>query len=232
MGEDWEISQSANVAMSEQLIAPPFLFRFSIPCLFTKKAWSTEGVQLDTRFRLPSFQSALGAGPQFADLRLAWRNDGIVFHLQVRGKKQSPWCRESRLDDSDGLSLWIDTRDTQSIHRAGRFCHRFVFLPQGEGAKLERPVAELLNIHRAKENPKQPQRGALQVRSERRVDGYLMQGFIPATAMTGYDPTEHLRLGFYYAVTDRELGWQTFSLGAEYPFQSDPSLWGTLELVS
>jgi hypothetical protein len=68
--------------------------------------------------------------------------------------------------------------------------------------------------------------------SERRVDGYLMQGFIPATAMTGYDPAEHPRLGFYYAVTDRELGWQTFSLGAEYPFQSDPSLWGTLELVS
>ena len=171
--------------MSEQLIAPPFLFRFCIPCLSTKKAWSTEGVQLDTRFRLPSFQSALGAGPQFADLRLAWRNDGVLFHLQVRGKKQSPWCRESRLDDSDGLSLWIDTRDTQTIHRAGRFCHRFVFLPQGEGAKLERPVAELLNIQRAKENPKQPPRGALQVRSERRVDGYLMQGFIPATAMTG-----------------------------------------------
>ena len=70
------------------------------------------------------------------------------------------------------------------------------------------PVAELLNIHRAKENPKQPVRGALKVRSERRVDGYLMEGFIPATAITGYDPAEHPRLGFYYAVTDRELGWQ------------------------
>ena len=217
--------------MTEQLIASPFLFRFSIPCLRTKKSWSNDGIRLDANYSLPSFQSELGDGPRFADLRLAWSDEGMFFQLQVRDKRQSPWCRESRLDDSDGLSLWIDTRDTQTIHRASRFCHRFVFLPQGEGAKLEGPVAELLNIHRAKDNPKQPARGALKVRSERRVDGYLMQGHIPADTMTGFDPAEHPRLGFYYAVTDRELGWQTFSLGAEFPFQTDPSLWGSLELV-
>jgi hypothetical protein len=27
------------------------------------------------------------------------------------------------------------------------------------------------------------------------------------------------------------LGWQTFSVGNEFPFQEDPSVWGTLELV-
>jgi hypothetical protein len=32
-------------------------------------------------------------------------------------------------------------------------------------------------------------------------------------------------------VIDRELGWQTFNVGPEFPFQDDPSLWGTLELV-
>jgi hypothetical protein len=41
---------------------------------------------------------------------------------------------------------------------------------------------------------------------------------------------DHTRLGFNYAVIDRELGWQTFSLGQEYPIREDPSLWGTLEL--
>jgi hypothetical protein len=30
---------------------------------------------------------------------------------------------------------------------------------------------------------------------------------------------------------DRELGWQTFTVGRELPFAEDPSLWGTLDLV-
>ena len=38
-------------------------------------------------------------------------------------------------------------------------------------------------------------------------------------------------LGFTYFVFDRELGQQYFSMGSEFPFASDPSLWGTLELV-
>lgn len=218
--------------MTEQLITPTFLFRFSVPCRSIAKPWDKEkGLTLTPKYGLPSFDSELGDSRQFGDLRMAWSEAGLFFNLAVRGKKQAPWCRESRLDESDGLTLWIDTRDTHNVHRASRFCHQFVFLPQGEGAKQMNPVAELLNIHRARDNPKQPPRGALKVRSQKRVDGYLMQGFIPADCITGYYPNDHSKLGFYYLIADRELGWQTLALGTEYPFQTDPSLWGTLELI-
>jgi hypothetical protein len=63
------------------------------------------------------------------------------------------------------------------------------------------------------------------------VDGYLLRAHIPARAITGFDPSEQPRLGFTYAVTDRELGWQTFTVGSEFPFPSDPTLWGSLELL-
>jgi hypothetical protein len=124
----------------------------------------------------------------------------------------------------------IDTRNTQSIHRASQFCHRFVFLPQGDGRLLGDPVAQLAEINRAKEQPKPVSPERLKKLSEKRIDGYLMQAFIPADAITGFDPNEHPRLGFSYAVTDREMGWQTFSLDPSFPFLSDPSLWGTLVL--
>lgn len=218
--------------MSEQLIAPTFLFRFKVPCHKIGKKWTkTKGLDLAPKYAVPSFAADLTEGKQFADLRMAWNDQGIVFNVKVAGKKQATWCRDSRLEESDGLTVWIDTRDTHSVHRASRFCHQFIFLPHGEGSKQQNPVAELLNINRAKDNPKQPPRGSLQVRSEKRADGYLMHGFIPGDALTGWDPAEHTKLGFYYAVMDRELGWQTLSLGSEYPFQTDPSLWGTLELV-
>jgi hypothetical protein len=188
-------------------------------------------VELGPEHALPSLHAELDDGPRFADLRMGWSERGLGLNLRVSGKKQPPWCRDARLQDSDGLSLWIDTRNTQTIHRAGRFCHYFIFLPQGGGARFEQPVAALETIERAREHPRRVDREAMPCLGQQRVDGYFLQAFIPAKCITGYEPAEHPRLGFSYAVTDRELGWQTFSLGSEYPFGSDPSLWGTLELV-
>jgi hypothetical protein len=58
--------------------------------------------------------------------------------------------------------------------------------------------------------------------------GYLLAAHIPAAALTGFDSDEHPRLGFSYAVI--EHGWQTFTVGPEFPFVEDPSLRGELEL--
>ncbi len=214
----------------ERLLTPTFLFRFSVPCLYRRSTWSANGVQLEPRFRVPSFGELEGKR-LFADTRAAWNKSGFTFTVRVEGKKQAPWCRASRIEDSDGLQVWIDTRDTHTIHRASRYCHRFFFLPAGDGQRMQSPVARWMPIQRAREEPKPVPADSLQVRSERRVDGYILEAHIAANALTGFDPDEHTQLGFTYAIKDRELGWQTFSVGPEFPFESDPSLWGTLELV-
>ena len=216
--------------MSEPLIAPTFLFRFSVPCQYQEQLWTDGGVQLPESCRLPSF-GELEERPLFADVRAGWNETGLAFTVRVESKKQLPWCRDSRLDDSDGLQVWIDTRNMQTVHRAGRFCHRFVFLPGGNGPKLEQPFADQLLIHRARENARPIRPDQLGVRSEKRVDGYILEGFLPAEVLTGFEPADHQAIGFTYAVLDRELGWQTFTVGSEFRFQEDPSLWGTLELV-
>jgi hypothetical protein len=92
-------------------------------------------------------------------------------------------------------------------------------------------VAEWLPINRAREQPRPVRPGCLQARCQPRPDGYLLEALIPAEALTGFDPAEHPRLGFTYAVVDRELGQQTFGVGSPMPYQEDPSLWATLELV-
>jgi hypothetical protein len=214
----------------EALISPTMLFRFSAPCFYTDERWAASGIKLSERHRLPCFAELGGATP-FADVRLAWSEGGIALNVAVRGKQQPPWCRDSRIDDSDGVQLWIDTRNTQNIHRAGRFCHRFAFLPIGSGRKLDEPVAVLLAINRAKESPREIEPGALKIRCQRAADGYCLEGFIHAAALTGFNPAEQPAIGFSYAVIDRELGWQTFSVGPELPFVDDPSLWGTVEFI-
>ncbi len=215
---------------SGELLPSPFLFRFSVPCGYRVGKWPAKNQQLPQTHLIPSFQELEGRRV-FADLRMAWNEEGLAFSVTVRGKKQTVWCRENRLEDSDGLRLWLDTRDTHTVHRATRFCHQFVFLPTGGGGTSNRAVARLVPINRAREPAAPVLPGELPIRAELHEGGYSLQGQVPASALTGFDPEDHPRLGFFYAVVDRELGWQTLSLGPEFPIQEDPSLWGTLELV-
>ncbi len=216
--------------MSEPLLPTRFLFRFAASCLYDAGLGAQAPSELGPEHRLPSLGELEGQR-SFADVRAAWSEAGLGFSVRVEGKRHPNWCREGKLEDSDALQVWIDTRDTHNIHRASRFCHRFIFLPGGGGRNFEEPVADQLLVDRARENANPIRPGQLRVANEKRVGGYVLSAFIPAAALTGLNPADHPRLGFTYFVFDRELGQQYFSLGSEFPFASDPSLWGTLELV-
>ena len=221
---------SSESAKTANLIDPTFLFRFEIELKKTELDWTNKGLKLPEPCRLPAF-GALGGRPLFADVRVGWDPTGIGINVSVAGKRQLPWCRETRLDESDGFHLWIDTRCSPNIHRATQYCHRFLFMPAGGGGKREKPVATLVEINRARSNPRPVPRDTLLVKSLPRHDGYEISGFIPAKAMTGFDPAGSPRVGFYYAVVDRELGWQPLSIGPEYPVTDDPSLWAEAVMV-
>lgn len=217
------------------LIAPRFLFRFAVPVARHEPIWKTGGVELDDSYRLLNL-AELDAGTidrerSFADVRMAWAPEGLLFNVRVAGKKQPPWCRESRLDESDGLHVWIDTRATMNIHRASRYCHRYAFSPAGAGRGNAEPVADQLLVNRARENARPIRPRELQVASKVTKTGYGLAAFVPAVALGGYDPQQHRQLGFTYAVFDRELGIQTFATGPAFPFDEDPTCWALVELV-
>jgi hypothetical protein len=217
------------------LLAPRFLFRFSVPLRRKQPIWGPTGVELDESYRLPDL-ATLDAGTanherSFADVRMAWDAAGVAITLSVSGKKQPVWCRESRLEDSDGLVVWIDTRATHNIHRASKFCHSFVFLPAGGGRNSTEPLADQMLINRARENARPVRPRELQAASKLHKEGYDLAAFVPAVALGGYDPSNHRALGFTYAVIDRELGLSTFATGPAFPFGEDPSCWATLELT-
>ena len=236
--------------MTNPLLPTRFLFHFSAPCRYRDPLWTEEGADLDEQYRLIGL-AELEERPAPAEVRAAWSEAGLAFTVRVEGKRQPPWCRAARPEDSDGLQIWIDTRDVHNVHRAGHFCHRFLFLPLEKGVRTIFPgregsrgafsgrnssdpflpaAAEWLPINRAREQPNPIRPGLLQARCQQRSDGYILDALIPAEALTGFDPGEHPRLGFTYAVMDRELGEQTFGVGSPMPYQEDPSLWATLEL--
>ncbi|MFK7765945.1 MAG: hypothetical protein AB8B55_01800 [Mariniblastus sp.] len=205
------------------------LFRFRIACKkFTGK--------FNTKFSLPDEYALPNLGEfenqnKFADVRTAWNDDGVFIAAEITGKQQSLWCRETQLLDSDGIQIWIDTRDTHNVHRASKFCHWFVLLPMGGGPKNEAPFGSMLKINRTKDDSPTINRHKVEIHSKTTKDGYKLTAFIPGKCLNGWDANEHRNLGFNFAVVDRELGWQTLAIGPELPITEDPSLWQTLTLV-
>ncbi len=165
----------------------------------------------------------------FASWRCGWSAAGLYFNSEVRQKKMALWCRPQSLLESDSLQLWIDTRATQNVHRATRYCHWFLVLPTGSSPGSP-PLASMLKINRAKEDSPAINRGKLQVERQLFSDGYSLSVFIPAVCLNGWDPAEHSTLGLFVATLDREFGWQTLGVGADLPFAEDPSLWCSARL--
>lgn len=215
------------------LLPAPFLFRLTYTCPHVKNMPREDD---DRLLDLPSHCRSdnlpeLSDRKNFADVRLAWNELGLGFQVEVKGKDQPITGDASRPRSSDGAFLWIDTRDTRTIHRASRYCHQFCFLPTGGGPERDLPVVNQLTIHRAMADAPLAQPEQIPFLSKSTKSGYVLEAFLPAAALSGFDPENNPRLGFFWWVHDLELGSQTLGLGNEFPFWEDPSLWSVLELV-
>jgi hypothetical protein len=83
----------------------------------------------------------------------------------------------------------------------------------------------------AKEDPSMTRAALLRATSRPTAGGYELDVWIPAECLQGYDRDSNPLLGFYYVVRDAELVEQFLTVGREFPFDHDPSLWSTLELT-
>lgn len=216
------------------LLPHRFLFRVAYPCRYVKDMPRAEGdelLDLPEECRIDNF-AAMDEQRNYADVRLAWHELGIGLQVEVKGKQQPLQGEIARPRGSDGVTLWIDTRDARTSHRASRYCHQFHFLPTGGGPDHDEPALVQAKINRALQDAPLSPPNEVPFRVTHTRKGYLLEAFLPAVVLQGFDPEQNPRLGFYYAVRDAELGEQVLSVGADFPYWEDPSLWSVLELVS
>ncbi|QGJ69686.1 Hypothetical protein PBC10988_13680 [Planctomycetales bacterium 10988] len=205
-----------------------FFFRFAVPCFHVEKLDLAKTQALSEAYRLPEFGTLEGA-PEFVDLRAGWSETGLGFCLRLTGKRSLPWCRSTRLEESDGLQLLLDMRPSPGVKRATRYCQRFIALPEGKGKSQKAPILETAPVARAKAEPPEIDSSLLEITSKSISGGYQLAIFLPAAILSGFAPEETPQVGFQYYLQDRELGEWTFTAGDPFPFAEDPSLWGQLD---
>ena len=214
-----------------------FLFRYTIPITHVKSIPKRGGqlLNLSKSHSLPSF-SELDGETDFADIRMGWNAKGIGISIAIKNKKRAFQCDTRDPAESDGLQVWIDTRNTQSIHRASRFCHHFCLLPSGFGKDRKQPAVIQLPIARAREEASIADPSEFRILTKPNASGYSLEAWMPAETLVGFDSAcgdnrQNPLIGFYYCARDQERGEQFLGVGREFPFAQDPSLWSTLELV-
>lgn len=209
-----------------------FLFRYLIPVrrIDGLPRHNAGLLALPADASLPNFGALDGAKP-FGVVRVAWNRNGFGISVEVIGKKMPFACDPKEPTESDGLQIWFDTRSTQTIHRASRFCHHFCLLPAGVGKRGEDPCAAQMSIALAREDAPRAKAASIRVERTDLKGGYRLEAWFSSDALHGYEPESNPKLGFYYSLRDAELGEQNLIVGRELPFAHDPSLWATLDLT-
>ncbi|TWT58805.1 hypothetical protein KOR42_21910 [Thalassoglobus neptunius] len=215
------------------LLPASFLFRYSIPVKRIDRLPRAKApvLKLPKSCEIP-FPSEMDDVPQFAKLAMAWNSEGLALAVTVSGKTDWPNCSPDAPHSADRIQIWFDTRDTQNIHRASRYCHRFVLLPIGEGSDGMEPFLKQVPVPRASEDAPDIDIDSVLLESEADQSGYRVAVWFPTESLQGFDPETYSRLGFYITVHDDEHGQQVFTLGDDFPYESDPSMWASLELDS
>jgi hypothetical protein len=220
--------------MTTKLLLPQtFWFRFALPCRkWESMALTTDSgrlIDLPEAAALPDMHE-LDGQPSWAQVRVGWNLKGLGITVVTEG--DSPIRLER--DRPEGFALvqfWVDTRDTRNVSRATRFCHRFVARLDPAKARGELKVQfEQKPIARAIADPPMSRADVLDASARISQTGWLLDVFLPAEALHGFDPETNRRLGFAYQVSDYIRDDQFLGVGREFPVGENPSLWATLEL--
>lgn len=213
------------------LLPQPFWFRVAHSARRVEAIPRAKGRLLDlTEAEELVDVGALDGGERVVRVRAAWNDRGLGFGFEHTAKVGEISPRPNLTTGLDVVQLWVDTRDTRTVHRATRFCHRFaVAIHRTVGRALD-AVVTTRPIARALADPPTAHASAIQARVDRTVGGWRLEVFLPAEALQGFDPAENRRLGLAWQVTDPDRGELYSGVGRDFPVGEDPSLWATLVL--
>jgi hypothetical protein len=221
--------------MTRPLIPQAFWFRIAVPAPrideIPRADASPRLLDLPAACALPDFKELEGRAP-WAQVRLGWNLQGLGLMVLAEGVSESQLAPD-RPEGFAEVQFWIDTRDTRDVSRATRFCHRYVarlkLAVAGTKRKLKVSIRQQPIARAVADAPLCPSE-IIASRAELNRSGWVLEVFLPAAAMNGFDPESNRRLGLAYQVADHVRDDQFLGVARDFPIGENPSLWATLEL--
>jgi hypothetical protein len=163
----------------------------------------------------------------FGRVAVGWSPQGLAFAVAVQ-LPRSPEVDPEHPFRSDGIEIWIDTRDSRVARRPTRFCHHFLFLAGGRGPQGRPPAIAELNpggVKRPQDMADLRRIRATLRRGPAERPGYVLEFLLPPEVLTGFAPVEATSIGLGYRLRSPALGVQDLAFGEAFPLWRNPSLW-------
>jgi hypothetical protein len=226
-------SAQDRTVTTKPLLPQTFWFRIAANCPRVEdfprldNPWAL--LDLPASCALPEL-AQLDGRKSWAEVRVGWNARGLGIAIRADGVADLQ-LQPDRPEGFANAHLWVDTRDSRNVSRATRFCTRFGAHLSVRGAKKQltvevgrRPIA------RATAEPPVFPDGLINSRSELSRAKWMLELFLPAQVLHGFDPETNRRLGFAYQIADHVREDQFLGVGRDFPLGENPSLWSTLEL--
>ena len=179
---------------------------------------------------VPDLMHLRGVRP-FARVFFGWDYDNLYFALDVTEKRKPVEVHTRQPWRGDCIEVWIDTRNDKTQRRYTEHCHHFFFVPKGRRNKPElatacdwkepgSPISDTIFDH-----------PDIEIAAIIEKRGYSLEARIPRSVIHTYDPINYPLIGFNYHINDIDRRSQWWSCGQDFPRHTDPSTWGTVELI-
>lgn len=175
--------------------------------------------------RLPDL-SGLHGGASFARAWAGWHPDGLALRFHV-DSGQPPWARRDAPYRSDGVHLWLDTRDSREARKLTPYCHHALVTADAHDGPTVAVFEQAAAQRWAAAPEALPLVSAALAPSEA---GYRLEVVLPAEVLHGYAPREAPSLGLAYRVRIPRGPVQDLAFGDAFPLWRNPSLWRSARL--
>ncbi len=179
---------------------------------------------------LPDLSSLHGQG-SFGRVLAGWTLDGLAFGVEV------DVGHDLRLDPehpfrSDGIEVWVDTRDSREARKPTRFCHHFLLLPGGHGPRGRACYVQEMNPGGVKRPEDMADIQRIRAKAEVGRGGYTLEFLLPREVLAGYAPLEATSVALAYRLRSSVYGVQDLAFGEHFPLWRNPSLWLSARLAA
>ena len=176
-------------------------------------------------YLLPHLEDLLDED-SFAQVAIAYHEKGLFIGVLV--DKPFEQACFPKVNLGDGVEIFLDTRNLKNVGSLHRFCHHFIFLPK------EVNGVQCIEVTRLKMEDSHPlcDPSLLHIDVEFKKNSYVMQIFIEADALFGYDLSICKKLGFSYKMHGKNYRPQHLNLSSEHTlFEKYPASWASLNLI-
>ena len=164
---------------------------------------------------------------------MGWRPEGLYLGMEVYDQDVLAMPVTGRWWTRDMVEFWISTRPVPADQNGyNPFCHQFVFVPT-DPALNNGTAGEVGQWHRPGDALKDNlvPHPEIQYSCRLLMDRYVVDMFIPASSLHGWDPKQYPTLAFNIHVRNYQHAAAYFwSAPKEVQTQLRPRTWGTLTL--